>query len=297
MKYALCCGINTYPNPANALNGCVNDAKDWSTVLSSKFGFEVVSTFDSAVTHDAILNMLRNKIQAAVPGDIIVFTYSGHGTQVVDQNADETDGYDEALYVYDGPVVDDELRVVIDAAKPGVQIVIILDSCFSGTSTRKIGTDYMKPKFISNPLTIGRSKNTKEIPMEEMEEVLLSGCDDDEYSYDAYIGGKYNGAFTANAIPLLKTSDTYASFHTALRKVLPSSRYPQSPQLEGTQENLSRVLFSGEVSTEPPTPPPVEPPVEPPTPPTTTIGTSGSGCMFTMSMIIVALSALLYLLL
>jgi len=39
--------------------------------------------------------------------------YSGHGTPTPDRNGDEADGQDEALYVYDGMVVDDELSPIL----------------------------------------------------------------------------------------------------------------------------------------------------------------------------------------
>ena len=39
VKLALCCGINKYPNPANNLRGCVNDANDLSEMFFSMYGF------------------------------------------------------------------------------------------------------------------------------------------------------------------------------------------------------------------------------------------------------------------
>ena len=39
MKKAICIGINNYPGISNDLNGCVNDAKDWSALLQG-MGFE-----------------------------------------------------------------------------------------------------------------------------------------------------------------------------------------------------------------------------------------------------------------
>jgi hypothetical protein len=36
---------------------------------------------------------------------------------------------------------------------------------------------------------------------------------------------------------------TFNEFYTALRQALPSDDYPQTPQLEGSEENKSRILF------------------------------------------------------
>ncbi len=76
-----------------------------------------------------------------------------------------------------------------------------------------------------------------------MIEILLSGCDDDEYSYDDYINGRWNGVFSSNAIKIIRDRLTYNEFHEAVRKILPSDQYPQSPQLEGSTENKNRLLF------------------------------------------------------
>jgi len=44
-KKALCVGINDYPyGDDNDLNGCLNDARDWSTLLKKHFDFTDVKT-------------------------------------------------------------------------------------------------------------------------------------------------------------------------------------------------------------------------------------------------------------
>ena len=67
--------------------------------------------------------------------------------------------------------------------------------------------------------------------------VLLSGCRDEEYSYDAWFNGRPNGAFTYVALQALKQlpqSATYRDWHREIRKVLPHINYPQTPQLSGS---------------------------------------------------------------
>jgi len=96
-----------------------------------------------------------------------------------------------------------------------------------------------------------------------MPEILVSGCSDSEYSYDAEINGRYNGAMSAMALSVIKQNPkmTYNEFYTSLRKLLPSSEYPQTPQLEGTTVNKNTLLFEPfNIATEPeptPTPDPV----------------------------------------
>jgi len=241
MKKAICVGINDYPGSANDLQGCVNDANDWANLLQLN-GFETEIILNKQATRNNLLTELENLIREAEAEDVIVFSYSGHGTNVLDTSGDEEDRYDEALYVYDGIVLDDELREIIRELKTGVHLIIISDSCFSGTVTRVAPQG--KPRYVKTDDIPANAKLKKRLLSDEdMVEILLSGCDDDEYSYDAYINGRWNGAFSATAIDIIKDKLTYNEFYEAVREILPSGDYPQTPQLEGSTENKSRLLF------------------------------------------------------
>ncbi|MCK7481778.1 MAG: hypothetical protein M0C28_34845 [Candidatus Moduliflexus flocculans] len=75
---------------------------------------------------------------------------------------------------------------------------------------------------------------------------------------------------SAFAIQVIKQNPnaTYREFFAALRAFLPSSDYPQSPQLEGSDANKDRKLFEPlAVGPEPePTPDPGHSPTPEPTP-------------------------------
>lgn len=266
-KRAVCVGINDYPGTYNDLGGCVNDANDWADLLRKDFEFskDVQIITDSAATRDSVLEALRDLVTGSKSGDIIVFTYSGHGTWVYDQGErDESDNRDEAICAYDGNIIDDEIRTVIRQMEPGVRLTIISDSCHSGGVTRAMlkrarTTDeeaaetaprprYMPPDDDSDALRTELIPVRKRFlyPEYDMQEILISGCNSTEYSYDAVISGRRNGAMTALAMRVIKSnpSATYRDFHKALRKLLPSTRYPQSPQLEGSEANKDKLLFT-----------------------------------------------------
>lgn len=277
MKRALCVGINTYPNPANNLSGCINDMNDWAELLISA-GFVVTRLANEQATPYKILDVLSAMTRNMGEGDECVFTYSGHGTQVPDRNGDEPDGYDEALYVHGGVITDDELRSVLDYLRPGVKMHVILDSCFSGTSTRLVQElgdepvsmdEYAKAKFVppsEEPAELGM-RVTKILSEGDMPELLLSGCSDIESSYDAFIDQRYNGAMTRFAIDTIneKPDATWQVFYARLLTKLPTRRYPQTPQLEGKVAEKESCLFTApECGNELPQDPPVEPPVKPP---------------------------------
>ena len=266
MKKAVCVGINNYPGIFNDLKGCVNDANDWSVLLQG-YGFTTSVILDSQATQANVKAALQNLVNATQAGDIAVFTYSGHGTQIADRNSDESDPYDEAICLYDANVIDDDLRTILQGIHPQATLVIISDSCFSGSVTRLAGEKAV-PRFV--PPVVSMAGRTARrpflLPEADMPEVLISGCSDSEYSYDAEFNGRPNGAMTAYAIQVIKQNpnQTYREFFTALRALLPSQDYPQSPQLEGSDANKDRKIF--EPLAVEPTPDPTPQPTPSPTP-------------------------------
>jgi hypothetical protein len=138
-KYALCIGINNYPGTQNDLAGCVNDADDWNAELARR-GFSVQRLIDRQATGKAMRAGIRNVLAGAQAGDLVVVQYSGHGSFVPDENGDEPDGADECLCPYDvrsrGPITDDELFDLYSARPEGVKLLMISDSCNSGTVSK-----------------------------------------------------------------------------------------------------------------------------------------------------------------
>jgi hypothetical protein len=265
-KRAVCVGINDYPGTFNDLSGCVNDANDWAELLRDEFAFgeNVTLLTDADATKSNILSALGGLIAGARGGDVVVFTYSGHGTWVYDRGErDESDNRDEALCAHDEIILDDELRNVIRQIDRDAYLTVISDSCHSGSVTRAMlkrayekdkdaAENAPKPRYMppDNEIDALRTemvpiRRRAFYPESDMPEILLSGCNATEYSDDAYISGRYNGAMTAMAISLIKSEPerTYNEFHEKLRLLLPTPRYPQSPQLEGSDVNKGRVLF------------------------------------------------------
>jgi len=259
-KRALQWGINDYPSSNNDLRGCLNDIAEWSFLLKDVYKFdEIYTIFDSNATKNNVVNKMKELIEKSVAGDILVFDYSGHGTYTQDLNGDEIDGKDEAICLYDGLLIDDDIKEILSKIKDGVRTTVIFDSCFSGSSTRAFGDNndlyrvarFMPPKdeMIAKMSTLPvKSKMFKTIGQteEEMNHILISGCSDNEVSYDANFSGKYYGAMSYWATKVLKGNPfiTYSEFYTKLRTKLPSRQYPQSPQLEGSEINKNRIMFS-----------------------------------------------------
>ncbi len=265
-KKALCVGINDYPYDGSDLNGCVNDARAWARVLKEIYGFDdIAMLLDAEATKARMMAGLKTLLARARAGDVLVFTNSSHGSYKVDTDGDES-RYDECLCPYDvadNDIVDDELRELFENLPPDVHLAVILDNCHSGTATRASvaasGAGFRTPddrrvrflnpalrggKVLENPWRADANRPTKH-PESAMKEVLLSGCSDKEYSYDANIEGTYHGAMTFYAIKAIRESPdllTYNRLHKRIISLIED--YPQNPQLEGSNANKRRRIFA-----------------------------------------------------
>jgi len=139
-RRALCVGINAYAS-ANTLTGCVQDANTWAGLLRNN-GFDVLSLLDQQASYDAITANLRSLVQSAKAGDVLVFTYSGHGTTVSDLTGRTEDGIEEAMVPVDfsteNPklLMDFDLKAIVDTLPAGVNLTCFIDCCHSGTILR-----------------------------------------------------------------------------------------------------------------------------------------------------------------
>ena len=268
-KNALCIGINDYPGTQSDLKGCVNDAKDWAAVLQGK-GFGTKLLLDAQATKAAMVSAITGLVGSAKNGDTVAITFSGHGTYAPDTSGDESDGLDEALCPYDifqgNALIDDELHQLFQQRKIGVRVILISDSCHSGTVLRNAPSDpdadAPRVRFLPMGAWVpedqlpraasGRPLTTLPISTTTSPwagvitpggDLLMAGCEEgpNKFSYDAKFNNRSNGAFTYYALKTLKTlpaAATYANWHAAIRRYLPSANYPQVPQVMGARSAL-----------------------------------------------------------
>lgn len=275
-KRALCIGVNDYPGTGMDLSGCVNDAQDWAEQLDAR-GYAVTVLLDRKATKAAMSAAFRRLVKSAAAGDSLVITFSGHGTYQPDTNDDEADGYDEALCPYDlttrGALTDDAIRTLFAPLHREARLVLISDSCHSGTVTRAapgdVDADGPRPRFMpmgnwlpdaALPRALGGRAARIVTPPGDVsafkgvvagraKDLLLAGCREgpNNYSYDARFRGRPNGAFTYYALKTLKTlsaTATYVDWHRQICEHLPSASFPQSPQLVGTAAVKKRKVLA-----------------------------------------------------
>jgi hypothetical protein len=260
----LAIGLNNYNGFAPTLSGCENDAKDWAAALRSR-GFEVSTLINQQATKRAILEGIERLVDLTRSGETAVITFSGHGTWVPDEDGDEPDGRDEAICPYDlpdGVITDDELYERFAAARRGARIVFISDSCHSGSVMRfadleaadtKRQIRFVPPSVFLSKREAKAAEPLLKAPVKGVirppEGLLISGCADPEYSYDAWFNRRPNGAFTyvaLKALDRLPPKGTYRDWHALIRDPqngLPSIQFPQTPQIDGAYHHQRWPVF------------------------------------------------------
>lgn len=263
-KRALCVGINDYPESNMDLAGCVNDAKDWQTLLDAR-GYAVTRLIDGEATRAHVLDALQALVTNATDDDSLVFTFSGHGSWLPDDDKDEPDARDEMMCPHDVMqdqfLLDDDLYALFSAKPAGARLYVIADCCHSGSVVRytpaPVQSNHapLKARFLPPYVfargdrvverAIDRSVNTPAPTKLRYPALLFSGCQDTEFSYDTAFQGRPNGAFTRMAIDALQegTITTPQSLYDAVRKRLPSPTLPQTPQLFGSPAAKLGPLF------------------------------------------------------
>ena len=240
-----------YGGWSGKLNACEADANDMEALAKSR-GFKTTKLLTKAGTRKKALAAVKSAATALTSGDIFFLTYSGHGGQLPDMNGDEADNQDETWCLYDGELVDDDLNQALCAFKSGVRVVVLSDSCHSGTATRAIerkanGTTFdaaaqvlrdangvalrmMPPQYLLGAYYAQKKTYDKILkrpapPAPKASVLLISGCQDDQTSAD----GDFNGLFTGTLKSVWGNgafTGAYKAFHKAIVAKMPASQKP-----------------------------------------------------------------------
>ncbi|PVH32614.1 hypothetical protein PAHAL_9G443500 [Panicum hallii] len=182
-------------------------------------------------TRGNLMRALRWLVDGATAGDSLVFHFSGHGVQKLDNNGDEADGYDEALCPVDfedprgGVILDDEINATI--VRPlgrGVKLHAIVDTCHSGTILdlpylcRLSRTGYWQWENQQTRFSSEQKCTSGGLA------ISISGCGDSQTSQDttAFSGSTSTGAMTYSFIKAVESEPgtTYGRLLTAMRATI-----------------------------------------------------------------------------
>jgi hypothetical protein len=276
-------GIN-YPGTSAELSGCINDVVTMQNLVLAH-GLALDGSNSRVLVDDArkykgtlpvtdkptkrkILDAMRWLADGARAGDTLFLHYSGHGTQMRDQDGDEADGYDEALvpadYNHMGCIRDDDVFAIVCRDLPrGVRVTCVADCCHAGSimdlefEWRWRGETFIqapprkrrqiagnKPSIRSRDFKIVSKKST------EADVLLFSGCKDEQTSSDVsnvsnfahkYSGpGKAGGACTNALAEVLHGGPNgvigFGKLLELMQKNLKRRRFEQIPQLSSSKK-------------------------------------------------------------
>lgn len=241
-------GIN-YLNSDMRLKNCINDVDHVKNILlidglhARQNKFRIMTDLAKGKNYPTGKN-IRNQIEFFTRRVNQLgrgfFQYSGHGSYVRDNSGDEKDGYDEVLVPADvyqkGVIKDDEIfNNLIRKLKKNVRLTMLVDSCNSGTVSD------LPYKWDLN----GKYEVQKKLPKRVLKSlphvIMISGCKDNEYSYDGgRISGEKNGAgaMTAAFLTTVRAYNfklNYGQLLKGMHQILSRGGFKQTPQLSSTR--------------------------------------------------------------
>ena len=268
------------------LSACEFDAKDMAALATGR-GMKATVLLTKNGTRAKVLAALRAAAKTLASGDLFFLTFSGHGGQVPDVSGEEADKLDETWCLYDGQLIDDELYLELGKFATGVRILVLSDSCHSGTVVRagppggvpvlpemrskmmppsvalrtyeahkafydKLQRDVARaeaaaggkaePDEVLATLSVN-PRLTKIAQRFKARAILISGCQDNQSSYD----GAHNGAFTARLLTVWNSGrfeGNYASFHATIKAGMPAVQTPNLFTLGPVATFLKQAPFS-----------------------------------------------------
>ncbi|HYG62450.1 MAG TPA: caspase family protein [Thermoanaerobaculia bacterium] len=264
-RRALLIGIDRYPllSEAEHLDGAVNDAKAMAQLLTERFGFPekaVRLLLDQAATRDAILGAMDRLVEETAKDDVVVFHFSGHGSQVKDLEGDEEDGWDETIVPVDSgrephpnrQITDDEIYSwLLRLTEKTPYVTLIFDCCHSATITRddfggKVRGIERDPAAVREPSPWAGRAQTERVRKGESgwlpwdrRWTLFAGCANHEESHEMRAPGAKgvrHGALTHFLVEELwkaKPGETYRDIFERVEPQVMSVFRSQQPQLEG----------------------------------------------------------------
>ena len=133
-------GLNTvnpgdYSGWSGPLDACEFDANDLAALAKAQ-GIASTVLLTNSATRAKTLAAIRAAAKRLKSGDFFFLSYSGHGGQVDDVSGEEQDKLDETWCLFDGQLIDDELYLELGRFAKGVRVLVLSDSCHSGTVVR-----------------------------------------------------------------------------------------------------------------------------------------------------------------
>lgn len=234
---ALIVGIDNYPTPLPALDGCVNDAQAFNKYLSdwcevNNYTYNVKTLFNEQSTRQNVTDAF-SVFNTATDADTCVLYYSGHGSQMPAPKEfwDEVNGLSETLVCIDSrtpnnrDLIDKELTYLIGKVTKGKrnQFIVVMDCCHSGSNTRDIATksrkadtSTYKPRGVEE--FIGYTEYINYQPP-GARHIHFAAAKDNETAKEYPINNVARGVFTYSLIEVLTETNSKISYKELMQRV------------------------------------------------------------------------------
>jgi len=166
--HALIIGNNNYETLPD-LRSAVNDAKAVSTLLDKDYGFKVTTLVDAKRAD--VLRSLAQLRQSVREEDNILIYYAGHGWLDEETNEGFWLPVDARQDDQSNWILTDRVVAQIRAMQ-AKHVMVVADSCFSGTITRAIRIDQRTPDYLQK---IVKTKSRTALTSGGLEPVLDTG--------------------------------------------------------------------------------------------------------------------------
>lgn len=212
-RLALLIGNNDYKMPIPALETPMADVNDVARVLRTRLGF------DARVLHNAgkaqIIEAINRIAVEVRPADSVLLLYAGHGYLMDDTKMGFWIPVDASVKSPANWISNTDISKLLKAI-PAQQLILISDSCFSGSLTKE-----QKTKFSGKP-------NAEEI--RKQRSVLAFSSGDEEPVSDE--GKEGHSIFAYNLIKTLEKTRGLTTGYDIYRLVREdvTKDYPQQPQ-------------------------------------------------------------------
>ena len=274
-KHALIIAVGDYPIdggwPSISSKNDISHIENALKIL----GFDpanISKVIDGEATRVGILKAFEALTKKIKPGDNIFIHFSGHGQQVMDNNGDEIDQLDEAIVPYNSPVdyvegfnegqylIRDDLissltNKIRQKCTATGQLILILDSCHSGTGTRGFGKSRGTTKLMapSNFKKSDKKETTMGLVIEDNNNLApmssFFGASAMELNYETSDDqskpvGSLSFAIAsilANMKSKYSTQELFERIKLKMKTIAPR----QNPQFEGPKD---LIIFEGETS-------------------------------------------------
>ncbi|MCX7149342.1 MAG: caspase family protein [Rhodocyclales bacterium] len=212
-RFAILVGNNAYAAPIPALDTPIADVSQIASVLQTRFGFETKIVKDAGKAK--LIESLNSIAAEAKPEDAVLLMYAGHGYLMEDIKMGYWIPVDASVKTAQGWISNSDISKLLLAIRAR-QLILISDSCYSGSLTKE------------QKVVQGKEIKAEEILKQRSVLVFSSGADEpvsDE-------GKDGHSIFAWNLIKTLQSTGSLtagAQIWSVVSKGV-TREYPQQPQ-------------------------------------------------------------------